>query len=61
MTIRPYRQTDEAAVIEAKIRNSLALDYPANRLDIVIASDGSVDGTNDIVRRFAPRVRLLEF
>jgi cellulose synthase/poly-beta-1,6-N-acetylglucosamine synthase-like glycosyltransferase len=52
---------DEATVIEAKIRNSLTLDYPANRLDIVIASDGSVDGTNDIVRRFAPRVRLLEF
>jgi cellulose synthase/poly-beta-1,6-N-acetylglucosamine synthase-like glycosyltransferase len=52
---------DEAAVIEAKIRNSLTLDYPANRLDIVIASDGSLDGTNDIVRRFAPRVRLFEF
>ena len=52
---------DEAAVIEAKIRNALALDYPPDRLDIVIASDGSVDGTNDIVRRFAPRVRLLEF
>jgi cellulose synthase/poly-beta-1,6-N-acetylglucosamine synthase-like glycosyltransferase len=52
---------DEAAVIEDKIRNSLTLDYPANLLDIVIASDGSVDGTNDIVRKFAPRVRLLEF
>jgi len=52
---------DEAAVIEVKIRNALELDYPEDRLDIVIASDGSVDATNDIVRRFAPRVRLLEF
>jgi len=51
---------DEAAVIDAKLRNSLALDYPADRLDIVVASDGSIDGTNEIVRRFAPRVRLLE-
>jgi hypothetical protein len=29
----------------------LALDYPRRRLDIVVASDGSVDGTNEIVRR----------
>ncbi len=52
---------DEETVIEAKIRNTLALDYPPDHLDIVVASDGSVDGTNAIVRRFAPRVRLLEF
>ena len=51
---------DEAGVIEAKLRNALAIDYPADRLEIVVASDGSVDGTNDIVRRFAPRVRLIE-
>jgi cellulose synthase/poly-beta-1,6-N-acetylglucosamine synthase-like glycosyltransferase len=49
---------DEAAVIEAKLENALALDYPADKLEIVVASDGSVDGTDDIVRRFAPRVRL---
>jgi cellulose synthase/poly-beta-1,6-N-acetylglucosamine synthase-like glycosyltransferase len=52
---------DEEAVIEAKIRNALALDYPQEKLELVIASDGSVDGTNEIVRRFAPRVRLLDF
>jgi cellulose synthase/poly-beta-1,6-N-acetylglucosamine synthase-like glycosyltransferase len=50
---------DEAAVIESKLRNSLALDYPAGKLEIVVASDGSVDGTNEIVERFAPRVRLI--
>jgi cellulose synthase/poly-beta-1,6-N-acetylglucosamine synthase-like glycosyltransferase len=53
---------DEAAVIEAKIRNCLALDYPRDRLEILVASDGSVDGTNEIVRAFAPHgVRLLAF
>ena len=51
---------DEESVIEAKLRNALALDYPADRLEIVVASDGSVDRTNAIVQAFAPRVRLLE-
>ena len=52
---------DEAAVIEAKLRNALALDYPEDKLDIVVASDGSLDDTNSIVGRFAPRVRLFDF
>jgi cellulose synthase/poly-beta-1,6-N-acetylglucosamine synthase-like glycosyltransferase len=52
---------DEESVIEAKLRNALALDYPADKLDIVVASDGSVDRTNAIVRAFAPRVRLHDF
>jgi cellulose synthase/poly-beta-1,6-N-acetylglucosamine synthase-like glycosyltransferase len=52
---------DEAGVMDAKLHNALLLDYPEDLLDIVVASDGSVDGTNDIVRRFAPRVRLIEF
>jgi cellulose synthase/poly-beta-1,6-N-acetylglucosamine synthase-like glycosyltransferase len=51
---------DEGAVMETKLQNALALDYPADRLDIVVASDGSVDATNAIVTRFADRgVRLL--
>lgn len=57
---------NEAAVIAAKVRNSLALDYPADKLEIVIASDGSKDATAQIVRALAEsegqgRVRLLEF
>ena len=50
---------DEAAVIGAKLDNALALDYPAEKLHIVVASDGSVDGTDAIVQRYAPRVRLI--
>ena len=54
---------NEAHVIEEKIRNSLALDYPAEQLEIVIASDGSTDGTAERASRLADneRVRLLAF
>jgi cellulose synthase/poly-beta-1,6-N-acetylglucosamine synthase-like glycosyltransferase len=53
---------DEQDVIDAKLRNTLQVDYPRGLLEIVVASDGSVDATNEIVRRFAGKgVRLIEF
>src|SRR5271163_5285146 len=56
---------NEAAVIGEKIRNSQALDYPADKLEIVVASDGSKDATAEIVRAFEAqargRVRLLNY
>jgi cellulose synthase/poly-beta-1,6-N-acetylglucosamine synthase-like glycosyltransferase len=53
---------DEQDVIAAKLENTLKVDYPRERLEIVVASDGSVDATNDIVRSFAPQgVKLVEF
>jgi cellulose synthase/poly-beta-1,6-N-acetylglucosamine synthase-like glycosyltransferase len=36
---------DEAAVIGAKVANALALDYPRDRLQVIVASDGSCDDT----------------
>lgn len=51
---------NEAQSIGAKIDNVLAMDYPAKRLDILIASDGSNDGTEAIVASYGGRgVRLL--
>ncbi len=53
---------NEAAVIERRLENLLALDYPADRLAIVVSSDASTDATNDLVARIAerePRVHLL--
>jgi cellulose synthase/poly-beta-1,6-N-acetylglucosamine synthase-like glycosyltransferase len=38
---------DEAPVIERKIENALALDYPRGRLELIVASDGSTDATVD--------------
>lgn len=52
---------NEEKRIRQKLENTLALTYPAELLQIVVASDGSTDGTNDIVREFAAQgVRLLE-
>ena len=36
---------DEEGVIEAKVRDALALDYPRERLQVIVASDGSTDST----------------
>jgi cellulose synthase/poly-beta-1,6-N-acetylglucosamine synthase-like glycosyltransferase len=51
---------DEAEHVEAKLRNCLELDYPPDRLELLVVSDGSRDATGAIVARFADRgVRLL--
>ena len=47
---------NEADVIESKIRNALALDYPAARLDIAIACDGPTDGTTAIAQHVASEI-----
>jgi cellulose synthase/poly-beta-1,6-N-acetylglucosamine synthase-like glycosyltransferase len=41
---------DEEEVIAAKVANALALDYPRERLEIVVASDGSADATAERAR-----------
>ena len=50
---------NEEAVIRRKLENCLALDYPRDRLRIVVASDVSTDGTDAIVREYADRGILL--
>jgi hypothetical protein len=42
---------DEGAVIGAKVQNALALDYPRELLEVIVASDGSADGTVSEARR----------
>ena len=70
---RPYRQAslavpvsiivaahNEEQTIGAKLENILSLNYPANLLEVLIASDGSTDKTNQVVSQFASRgVKLL--
>lgn len=72
---RPHRPADieptislivvahnEADSIGAKLENILSLDYPREKLEIIIASDGSNDDTEPIVERYAgDGVRLLSF
>jgi cellulose synthase/poly-beta-1,6-N-acetylglucosamine synthase-like glycosyltransferase len=53
---------NEQDVIEERVRNALAMDYPRDRLKIVIGLDGCSDGTAAIVRQFEEHgVRLLDF
>jgi len=50
---------NEQEVIAAKLKNSMALDYPPERLQILVAADGCDDQTVEIVRSFASgRVEL---
>ncbi len=46
---------NEAGVIRERLDNALALDYPSHLLDILVASDGSDDGTDEIVAEYAAR------
>ncbi len=51
---------NEAQNIAATIQNKLDQDYPRNQLEIIVVSDGSTDGTDDIVRGFGSHsVRLI--
>ena len=54
---------NEAKCIGATVRNKLAADYPAERLDVIVVSDESDDDTDEIVARLAAehpgRVQLL--
>ena len=55
---------NEEKVIEAKLRNCMEIDYPADRIEFLIGSDGSTDRTNEIVSSFAEkdrRIKLLDF
>jgi len=46
---------NEAGQIRELIENLLELDYPADRRQILVISDASTDGTDDIVREYADR------
>ena len=45
---------DEEEVIEAKVANALSLDYPRERLELIVASDGSRDARSSALARPAP-------
>ena len=50
ISVPAYNEEDQ---IEELIRSLLALDYPKDRLQILVISDASSDATDDIVRRYA--------
>jgi cellulose synthase/poly-beta-1,6-N-acetylglucosamine synthase-like glycosyltransferase len=51
---------NEADVIQEKIDNSLAIDYPPDRFEVIFVSDGSTDGTDDLINSCQdPRIKLI--
>ena len=48
---------NEEEIIEDKIKNSLALNYPKDKLQIAFVTDGSSDGTNNIIQKY-PQTKL---
>ncbi|WP_298273265.1 glycosyltransferase family 2 protein [Geobacter sp.] len=53
---------NEERRIRDKLENTIVLDYPRERLQVLVASDGSTDNTNDVVRSYAHHgIELLAF
>jgi cellulose synthase/poly-beta-1,6-N-acetylglucosamine synthase-like glycosyltransferase len=51
---------NEEAGIRKKLEQTLSLEYPAEKMEVIVLSDGSTDGTDEIVQSLRdPRVRLL--
>ena len=52
---------NEASRIKQKIHNTLEIDYPQDKREILVASDGSTDNTNQYVEEFAAQgIRLIK-
>lgn len=52
---------NEAANIAAKLDDIAAQDFPPERVEVLVGSDGSTDGTDDIVRSQPTGARLIRF
>jgi len=50
---------NEASRLRARLENLLQLDYPSERRQIVVVSDGSTDGTPDVLAPFMDRIEVV--
>lgn len=49
---------NEASILEEKIENTLAINYPADKLQLFFITDGSIDGSQQIIQQY-PSITLL--
>lgn len=52
---------NEEGTIERKINNCLTLDYPKDKMEILIGSDGSTDTTNTILEKYSKEIGIFIF
>lgn len=52
---------NEAMVLEKTILNLFASDYPADKLEIIVGSDNSTDGTNEILKKIGVKHKNLNY
>jgi len=53
---------NEEKIIEQKIKNFFELDFPDDKLQLIIGSDGSTDKTEELIKKFEnEKVKLLSF
>jgi biofilm PGA synthesis N-glycosyltransferase PgaC len=51
---------NEESIIEEKIRNCMSLDYPAELLHIIFVTDGSIDDTSSVIKKYPGILHLHE-
>lgn len=51
---------NEEKVIENCIKSLLKINYPKNRMEIVIATDGNTDRTLKICKKYEPKIKIME-
>lgn len=49
---------NEAAILDAKVKNCLELDYPTNRIQLLFITDGSTDSSTEVLAAY-PQVKHL--